>query len=137
MMPPGRAVTGIGKVLAQLPLQCPKPHLSKISTMVQAKRRRPSGICKATARQEQRHESRGLGRGWDGGTAPGWPSQPLHPNPSSKFGAHPSWPGPVGSILFYLLKRIASTLLTGERQSPTSVHCGRRARYMTSQTDFT
>lgn len=43
----------MGKVLAQPPLQYPKLYLSKISTMVQAKRRRPSGICKATARQSR------------------------------------------------------------------------------------
>lgn len=49
MMPMARAIMDTGKVLVQLP-QCPKAHLSKISTMVQAKRRRPSGICKATAR---------------------------------------------------------------------------------------
>lgn len=49
MMPMARAIMDTGKVSVQLP-QCPKAHLSKISTMVQAKRRRPSGICKATAR---------------------------------------------------------------------------------------
>ena len=64
MMPIGRAVMDMGKVLVQL-RQWPKAHLSKISTMVQAKRRRPSGICKATARQS-RDMSRGLGRDWDG-----------------------------------------------------------------------
>lgn len=62
MMPKGRAIMGKGKVLTHLPFQCSKPHLSKISTMVQAKRRRPSGICKATARQSEDIRTDGWGK---------------------------------------------------------------------------
>jgi hypothetical protein len=51
---------GQGRVLALLFRQHPKPHLSKISTMVQAKRRSPSGICKATAKQSRDMRGRGL-----------------------------------------------------------------------------
>lgn len=79
----GRAVTGTGEIWAQLPLWCPKPHLSKISTRVQAKRRRPSGICKATVRHS-RNETKGMARGWDEDTAPGWTRQPLLPYPNPK-----------------------------------------------------
>lgn len=97
MMTTGRAIMGMGKVSAQLPLQCPKPHLSKISTMVQAKRRRPSGICKATARQstDMRAEA------WE---EAGMATLPLTrpgnfstPKPGLSLGAHPFWLGPAGS----------------------------------------
>lgn len=91
-----RAIMDTGKVSVQL-LQCPKAHLSKISTMVQAKRRRPSGICKATAREcrdmrAQDWEKAGMG-------TPPWLGQTTSPPVLQlrAWGAHPSWPGPVGS----------------------------------------